>query len=227
MGDQAFKKGTYVEVTSDEEGFRGSWYIAKIIERPKLNEFLEVEYKDLVMEEDAQKKLRDRVHLSYVRPLAPAGNVGDVIKVNDAVEACLRDGWWSGVVHEDLGDGKVFLVYFDDPPHKMMFDRSDLRLHFDWVAGKWEKPPNKVITPHTTGSAQSIHTPSTLHASLSNSHQTPKSIPTQTKASATQSRKLANLDVVGALDESTLQQSMDDLRKMENEWRKRVAGLHF
>lgn len=47
------------------------------------------------------------------------------------------------------------------------------------------------------------------------------------KASATQSHKLANLDVVGALDESTLQQSMDDLSKMENDWRKRVAVLHF
>lgn len=134
-----------MEVTSDEDGFRGSWYIGKIIENSKLDEFVVVEYKELVKEEDAQKKLRDRVHVSYIRPLAPPGNADEVIKVNDAVDACFSDGWWSGVVHEDLGGGKVFLVYFDDPPHKMMFDRSALRLHFDWIGGKWEKPQKKKV----------------------------------------------------------------------------------
>lgn len=47
------------------------------------------------------------------------------------------------------------------------------------------------------------------------------------KASAAQSHKIANLDGIGAADESTLQHSMDDLHKLENEWRKRVDGLNF
>ncbi|KAL8090145.1 hypothetical protein AgCh_039568 [Apium graveolens] len=47
------------------------------------------------------------------------------------------------------------------------------------------------------------------------------------KASATQSLKIANLDVAGALDESTLERSLDELINMENEWRKRVDMLNF
>lgn len=47
------------------------------------------------------------------------------------------------------------------------------------------------------------------------------------KASAAESHKLVKLDGVGAVDESTLQQSMADLHKMESEWRKRVALLRF
>lgn len=46
-------------------------------------------------------------------------------------------------------------------------------------------------------------------------------------ASAAHSHKIANLDGVGAVDESTLQRSMDDLHKLENEWRKRVDDLNF
>lgn len=45
------------------------------------------------------------------------------------------------------------------------------------------------------------------------------------KASASHSLKI-NLDV-GVLDESALQHSIDDLRKMEDKWRKRIAMLNF
>ena len=47
------------------------------------------------------------------------------------------------------------------------------------------------------------------------------------KASAPQTLKIANLDAAGALNESTLQRSLDDLNNMENEWRKRVNMLDF
>ncbi|KAK1382773.1 hypothetical protein POM88_020508 [Heracleum sosnowskyi] len=47
------------------------------------------------------------------------------------------------------------------------------------------------------------------------------------KASAAQSLKIANLDVGGALNEATLQRSLDELTIMENEWRKRVDMLDF
>ncbi|KAK1384283.1 JmjC domain-containing protein [Heracleum sosnowskyi] len=46
------------------------------------------------------------------------------------------------------------------------------------------------------------------------------------KASASHSLKISNLDV-GVLDESGLQHSIDDLRKMEDEWRKCIAMLNF
>lgn len=46
------------------------------------------------------------------------------------------------------------------------------------------------------------------------------------KVSASQSLKISNLDV-GTLDESTLQHSIDDLHKMEDEWRNRVDILNF
>ncbi|KAF1001529.1 hypothetical protein AG4045_028450 [Apium graveolens] len=51
---------------------------------------------------------------------------------------------------------------------------------------------------------------------------------TMGKACARLSHTIANLDGVDAVDdESTLQQSIDNLHKLENEWRKRVDGLNF
>lgn len=46
------------------------------------------------------------------------------------------------------------------------------------------------------------------------------------KASASQSLKMANYNL-GTLDESALQHSIDDLRKMEDDWRIRVSILNF
>lgn len=141
----SLKKGTEVEVTSDDDGFRGVWYLAKIKQSPKKpDEFsVVVEYNELVSEEDETKKLSERVHVSLVRPLAPSGTNDDVVEVNDMVDVFHKDGWWVGVVEKVVGKDD-FLVAFDDPPDSMVVKRSDVRLHFDWLNGDWVKPDKKI-----------------------------------------------------------------------------------
>ncbi|KAK1379084.1 hypothetical protein POM88_025828 [Heracleum sosnowskyi] len=141
----AFKRGTEVEVTSDDDGFRGVWYIAKIIQAPKKQDegFAVVEYNELVSEEDETKKLSERVNVSLVRPLAPTGDVNDVVEMNHVVDVFHKDGWWVGVVKKIVASDE-FLVAFDDPPDSMVVKRADIRLHFDWVNGDWVKPDKKI-----------------------------------------------------------------------------------
>lgn len=142
----AFKKGTEVEVTSVDDGFRGVWYVAKITEPPKKSDdnegFVVVEYNELVYEEDQSKKLSERVHVSLVRPLPPPminDNNDGAIDINDVVDVFHKDGWWVGVVVEVV-DKDQFLVYFDDPPDSMVVNKLDVRLHLDWNLGTWQKP---------------------------------------------------------------------------------------
>ncbi|KAK1404150.1 hypothetical protein POM88_003755 [Heracleum sosnowskyi] len=135
----------HVEVTSEDDGFRGAWYVAKIIQDLKLmDNYVEVEYNELLTEDDESKKLIERVHVSFVRPLPPVGKgPNEVIEVNDVVDTFYNDGWWVGVVKDVVDDGTKFLVSFDDPPHTMKCRRSDVRVHFDWVDGNWVKPQKK------------------------------------------------------------------------------------
>lgn len=138
----------HVEVTSDDEGFRGAWYVAKIIQDPKfMDNHVEVEYNELLAEGDDQsKKLVERVHVSFVRPLPPVGKgLNEVIEVNDVVDAFYNDGWWVAVVDDVVDDGRKFEVSFDDPPETMVLRRSDVRVHFDWVDGIWDKPRKKQV----------------------------------------------------------------------------------
>ncbi|XP_074371174.1 uncharacterized protein LOC141712225 isoform X2 [Apium graveolens] len=142
MFEQRLKKDMHVEVTSEDEGFKGAWYVAKILQDQKLmDKYVEVEYKELLAEDDESKKLTERVHVSFVRPLPPVGKGhNEVIEVNDVVDAFYNDGWWVGVVIDIFDDGRKFVVCFDDPPDTMECRRSDVRVHFDWVDGNWEKP---------------------------------------------------------------------------------------
>lgn len=147
MLEQRLKKDMHVEVTSDDDGFRGAWYVAKITQDPKLmDNYVEVEYNELLVEDNESKKLTERVHVSFVRPLPPVGKgLNEVIEVNDVVDAFFNDGWWVGVVEDVVDDGRKFVVSFDDPPDTMVCRRSDVRVHFDWVDGNWEKPQKKQV----------------------------------------------------------------------------------
>ncbi|XP_074340154.1 DUF724 domain-containing protein 6-like isoform X2 [Apium graveolens] len=141
----AWKKGTEVEVTSVDDGFRGVWYLAKITQPPKKSEdgFVLVEYNELVSDEDETKKLCEKVHVELVRPLAPSGIKDDDFEINDVVDVYHKDGWWVGVVEKVLSKDEV-LVAFDDPPDKITAKRLDVRFHFDWINGKWVKPDKKI-----------------------------------------------------------------------------------
>ncbi|KAH9786896.1 DUF724 domain-containing protein 7 [Citrus sinensis] len=145
-----FSKGTEVEVTSDEEGFRGAWYLATILESPpksasKKRKKALIEYKYLVTE-DGSGPLTEYIDPAYIRPLPPQQEGGeDVFELNEVVEANYRDGWWTGTVRKVLDNGK-FRVCFDNPPDVIDFEAIDLRVHYQWVNGKWVRPEKEQST---------------------------------------------------------------------------------
>lgn len=73
-----------------------------------------------------------------LRPLLPSETKWD-FRVGDEVEAYHNDGWWEGVVKKDLANGKL-AVFFGDSEEQIVFTKKDLRLHRNWVNGKWVPP---------------------------------------------------------------------------------------
>ncbi|MBA0853294.1 hypothetical protein Goshw_015875 [Gossypium schwendimanii] len=158
---QPLSKGAAVEVSSDEEGFRGAWYLATILEMPpksasKKRKKAFVRYKTLLAD-DGKSPLTEHVDPGYIRPLPPneKGNAQSGFEVNDVVDARYRDGWWTGVVRKVLAKSK-YRVYFDNPPDVIEFDRKDLRVHWDWIDGNWVRPEKHVW--QSTGSVFSSGT---------------------------------------------------------------------
>ncbi|KAM7275430.1 hypothetical protein ACFE04_017296 [Oxalis oulophora] len=142
-------KGIEVEVSSDDEGFRGAWYKAKVIEVPpktnlKKRKKALIEYVYLLAE-DGSTPLTEYVDPGYIRPLPPVDE-GRVFDENDAVEAWWKEGWWTGIVKKVLEDDddnkkkkkkKMYRVYFDNPHDIIEFSGEDLRIHLKWARGAW------------------------------------------------------------------------------------------
>ncbi|CAL5208688.1 unnamed protein product [Lathyrus oleraceus] len=133
--DFKFKPGTLVEVCSEEDGFKGAWFCATLIE-PKAGWKFEVEYDSFVDDEDDYKLLREEISIFHIRPVPPKTDDIDEFKVLDEVDAYYRDGWWVGVVSKVLGDSK-YVIYFINSNEEMEFQHSELRVHQDWVDNKW------------------------------------------------------------------------------------------
>ncbi|CAK9145245.1 unnamed protein product [Ilex paraguariensis] len=152
---QIFTKGSQVEVTSNEEGFRGAWYVATILDPPsrsnskkKNQNFTKVylEYHSLLADEDGSKPLREHVNVSFIRPLPPPETAATrSFELNDVVDAFYRDGWWTGVITMVFRNSR-FLVTFQNPPDEIEFGASDLRVHQEWVNGKWFRPQKQRTT---------------------------------------------------------------------------------
>nr|XP_043618682.1 DUF724 domain-containing protein 2-like isoform X2 [Erigeron canadensis] len=149
-------KGSIVEVTSDEDGFAGAWFVATVIHPPPsisspdhhttttttTNNLVYVEYNNLLTE-DGSSKLREYANVAYVRPAPePIDNRYVEFQLNDVVDAFYRDGWWTGVITKVL-DTDRYIIGFKDPPSEIEFKISDIRIHRKWVAGKWVQPQNQ------------------------------------------------------------------------------------
>lgn len=133
-----FKPGSTVEVSSDEPGFSGSFYLGTIVCPSGSDSFL-VQYKTLVGDSsEGSEPLREVVPFAQLRPPPPSKAKWD-FRVGDQVEANYNDGWWEGVVTSDLGNGK-FSVFFRASKEQIEFAKEDLRLHFKWVNRKWVPP---------------------------------------------------------------------------------------
>ncbi|PSS23982.1 DUF724 domain-containing protein, partial [Actinidia chinensis var. chinensis] len=157
-----FAIGSKVEVSSDDDGFRGAWYVATVVDHapssttsPKKrkrsggahNHTYLVEYEAL--EADVGGPLRERVSDSFVRPLQPPPSSDEKprFEINDVVDGFYRDGWWTGVITGVDMDSNVE-VFFPDPgsAHTIKFAPAKLRVHLDWVNGNWIRPQKQQVT---------------------------------------------------------------------------------
>ncbi|XP_065853232.1 DUF724 domain-containing protein 8-like [Euphorbia lathyris] len=133
-----------MEVTSDEEGFKGAWFEAKIL-KSYLNRKrkLLIQYKNLVSEKDSNELLKETVDLSFIRPLPPPSEADQIYEVDDVVDVFHRDGWWKGVVRNvelRMCWGKLrrrYSVEFENPSDVFNYNGNALRFHHDWIGRKW------------------------------------------------------------------------------------------
>ncbi|CAF2051607.1 unnamed protein product [Brassica napus] len=138
------KPGAAVEISSDEVGFRGSWYLGEVVAVPSSDSTTkcEVEYTTLFFDKEGRKRLKEVVDAAQLRPAVPAMSEREKerdVAVGEDVDAFYSDGWWEGTVTEVLGDGR-FSVYFRASKEQIRFRRDELRFHREWVNGAW-KPP--------------------------------------------------------------------------------------
>ncbi|CAI0382102.1 unnamed protein product [Linum tenue] len=132
-----FTQGMQVEVTTDDEGFKGAWFAATIIEPSGEDQFL-IEYKTLTNDDDTEF-LREEIRTCHIRPCPPETIIVDGFKVMDEVDAYYNECWWVGVIAKVLINCK-YMVYFKDTDEKITFKQADLRPHQDWLYGKWVVP---------------------------------------------------------------------------------------
>nr|GLL41906.1 uncharacterized protein LOC109185225 [Ipomoea trifida] len=104
-----FRIGDAVEVTSNEEGFVGSYYEATIVGQLTTGDAYVVEYKNLVTD-DFSAPLTENVPLVQIRPqpLQVQSTFFDMYQVVDAFD---NDGWWVGQITGEYRNS--YYVYFE------------------------------------------------------------------------------------------------------------------
>lgn len=128
-----FGKGITVEVRSDEKGYEGSWFSAIIVDYIGNDKYL-VEYLTLKTDDETEP-LREEAYSRYIRPFPPH-LPAKCFEQLDKVDAWYNDGWWVGVISKVL-NGSQYVVYFSTAHEELIFNKSNLRLHQDWIDGKW------------------------------------------------------------------------------------------
>ncbi|KAJ9552576.1 hypothetical protein OSB04_016621 [Centaurea solstitialis] len=164
-------KGCLVEVSSDDPGYHGAWYVATFLDQVEIYQSMSkkkgssssknpkkigylVKFFSLLEDGDPCERLRGIVDPSFVRPLPPLyptrNNVDNEVKeeatgyeLYDVVDAYDREGWWMGIVTEVIKHDK-YMVSFERFPDVLEYEKSKLRLHVDWIDGHWEIPRKKV-----------------------------------------------------------------------------------
>ncbi|KAH0654575.1 hypothetical protein KY289_032253 [Solanum tuberosum] len=127
-----FSRGDLVEVGSKEDGFLGSYYEAIVVCQPLKKDYI-VQYKTL-LKDDQSDPLTEFVTHSELRPVPPEIPVSR-FNLNDQVDAFGNDGWWVGRITGKIGS--KYFVYFESSGDECGYFISDLRVHQDWIDGKW------------------------------------------------------------------------------------------
>ncbi|KAK4406771.1 protein AGENET DOMAIN (AGD)-CONTAINING P1 [Sesamum angolense] len=133
INEHNFSPGEVVEVSSDEEGFEGAWFTATVVKKLKADKYFE--YQTLRNDDDTNF-LREEVDTFHIRPCPPDVGLLDRFEVLEEVDALYNDGWWRGVISKVLKNDR-YSVYFRNTQEELKFKHSDLRVHQDWVNGKW------------------------------------------------------------------------------------------
>ncbi|KAK8947884.1 hypothetical protein KSP40_PGU011131 [Platanthera guangdongensis] len=152
-----FKSGDAVEVSSNDEGFHGAWYEAKVVRSmPRLSRYTVV-YDSIVEEGDASKYLRETVDAAHVRPRAASAR-GGIFSIKQHVDVFYNDGWWEGIVAGSSGSKRraTYIVNFPATGDVMEFPPSDIRVHFDWIDGKWVTPTTQDLFGKLFGVGKSV-----------------------------------------------------------------------
>ncbi|KAF8042509.1 hypothetical protein BT93_A0980 [Corymbia citriodora subsp. variegata] len=134
MKTNEFTKGTPVEVSSDEDGYRGAWFAAVIVEEVSKGKYL-VEFKNF-RTEDGAEFLKEEADALHIRPCPPEIVVADNFDLFDEVDALYNDSWWVGVISKVLSKSR-YTVYFRDTKEELEFQHSNLRIHQEWIGGRW------------------------------------------------------------------------------------------
>ncbi|XWS58077.1 hypothetical protein CRYUN_Cryun08bG0004100 [Craigia yunnanensis] len=132
--------GSKGEVSSNDPGFRGSWFTGSIVKRSSSrdpNKFL-VQYTHLFQEEAGTNPLKETINAVDIRPLAPRERARK-FNFSEEVDAFYNDGCWEGVITKELENGK-FHVYFKRSKEQLEFGEYQLRLHREWINGSWTPP---------------------------------------------------------------------------------------
>ncbi|CAH2066193.1 unnamed protein product [Thlaspi arvense] len=157
------KKGSLVEVLSQDSGLRGCWFRALIIKKHK--DKVKVQYQDIKDADDESKKLEEWIlasqvaasdHLGLrnpgrkiVRPNPKPSKENDVwaVGVGVPVDVWWCDGWWEGIVAQQVSEEK-FEVYLPGEKKMSVFHRSDLRQSLEWSADEWVhmKPRSDLVS---------------------------------------------------------------------------------
>lgn len=138
---ECFKKGAEVEVSLEEPGFRGSWYTATVIRTVyKKTRKILLEFHNLKADDKCSKPLRENVNIILVRPVPPRESTRRRFQFSEEVDAFHNDGWWEGVVTAVHDGVDRYSVFFRSSREQIDFSQSELRLHREWVYGKWVPP---------------------------------------------------------------------------------------
>lgn len=132
--EMKFSEGMLVEVTSCNEGFQGSWFVAVIVEPLDNNKYL-VEYRTL-RTDNKTEFLRGEVDASCIRCSPPATRRVLPFEYLDRVDVWCKNGWWEGHIGQVLS-GCSYMVHFKYSNEDMVFEHRYLRSHQEWIDGKW------------------------------------------------------------------------------------------
>ncbi|KAL6291274.1 hypothetical protein ACE6H2_008784 [Prunus campanulata] len=141
-------KDSKVEVCSNEDGHKGAWFPAIILDprpsdgtpnkkRKSLGNSSKalVQYETLVSDDDPNKPLTELVDVCFIRPVPPPDNPDQPFEPANVVDAFYQEAWWVGVVMRFEDD--KYTVGFKNPPDLLELRRSELRPHWDFLDGVW------------------------------------------------------------------------------------------